>query len=170
MALRRVAPDAARSWHEQALEAALEALGAAALVVDQRGRVEASNQLARDWLAADSARASAEVMRSLAARPGQGAFSVRRLDGVAGAHFFLVRRASIDEDRVARCVEEVVARHALTPAQGRVLAHLARGTSNRAIAAQLGVSERTVEVHVTALLNELDADGRAGLIAFVLGR
>jgi DNA-binding NarL/FixJ family response regulator len=64
----------------------------------------------------------------------------------------------------------VVTRHGLTRAQARVLALLATGTSNRAIAAQLGISERTVEVHVTALLNELDADNRAGLIAFVLGR
>lgn len=170
MGARRVAPDASRPWREQALEAALDAVGAAALVVDGRGSVKESNRLAREWLATDPAHAAAEVIRSLAACPGQGEFSVRRLAGEAASYFFLVRRASIDQDRVARCVAEVVARHAVTPAQARVLALLATGTANRAIAAQLGVSERTVEVHVTALLNELDADSRAGLVAFVLGR
>lgn len=170
MGARRIASDACTPWCEQALEVALEALGAAALLVDERGTVKQSNRLAREWLARDPAQAGAEVTRSLAAGPGQGAFSVRRLDGEAAPHFFLVRRASIDQDRVARCVEEVVARHALTPAQARVLALLATGTSNRAIAAQLKISERTVEIHVTALLNELDADSRAGVIAFVLGR
>ena len=170
MGARRLGAHASRPWREQALEAALEAIGAASLVVDERGCVKESNRLAREWLATNPAQAAAEVTRSIAAPPGQGAFSVRRLDGEAASHFFLVRRASINQDRVARCVDEVVARHALTPAQARVLALLATGMSNRSMAAQLGVSERTVEVHVTALLNELDADSRAGLIAFVLGR
>lgn len=170
MGARRLRLDTAKPWSETALEAALEALGAAALVVDERGFAKATNRLARGWLDAEPAHAAAEVRRSLAASPGQGAFSVRRLDDDEGSHFLLVRRASIDQDRVARCVAEVVARHAVSPAQARVLALLATGASNRSMAAQLGVSERTVEVHITALLNELDADSRGGLIAFVLGR
>ncbi len=170
MGARRLALETFRPWSEAALEAALEALGTVSLVVDERGSAKASNRLAREWLATDPAHAAAEVRRSLAASPGQGAFSVRRLDGEEGSHFLLVRRASMDQNRVARCVEEVVARHAVTPAQARVLALLVTGASNRSMAAQLGVSERTVEVHITALLNELDADSRGGLIAFVLGR
>lgn len=170
MGARRLRLETFKPWGETALEATLEALGAASLVVDERGCTKASNRLAREWVAANPAHAAAEVRRSLAASPGQGAFSVRRLDVEEGFHFLLVRRASMDQDRVARCVEEVVARHAVTPAQARVLALLATGASNRSIAVQLGVSERTVEVHITALLNELDADSRGGLIAFVLGR
>ena len=170
MGARRLRQDTSKSWSEASLEATLEALGVAALVVDERGCAKATNRLACEWLTADPARAAAEVRRSLAASPGQGAFSVRRLDGEEGPYFLLVRRASIDQDRVARCVAEVVARHAVSPAQARVLALLATGASNRSVAAQLGVSERTVEVHTTALLNELDADSRGGLIAFVLGR
>lgn len=169
MGARRLAPETSRPWSETALEAALEAVGTASLVVDERGCTRATNRLAREWLAADP-HAAAEVRRSLSASPGHGAFSVRRLDGDEGTHFLLVRRASIDHDRVARCVAEVVARHALSPARARVLALVATGVSNRSIAAQLDVSERTVEVHITALLNELDADSRGGLIALVLGR
>ena len=170
MGARRLGLDTSKPWSETALEAALEALGAASLVVDERGYAKATNRLAREWLATHPAHASAEVSRSLAASPGCGAFSVRRLDGEEGTHFLLVRRASIDQDRVARCVAEVVARHAVSPAQARVLALLATGVSNRSIAARLGVSERTVEVHITALLNKLDADSRGGLIVLVLGR
>lgn len=170
MGARRLRLDTAKPWSEAALEAALDALGTASLVVDERGCVKATNRIAREWLATHAAQATAEVRRSLAASPGQGAFCVRRLDGEEGFLFLLVRRASVDQDRVARCVAEVVARHAVSPAQARVLALLATGASNRSIAAQLGVSERTVEVHITALLNELDADSRGALIALVLGR
>ncbi len=150
--------------------AALEALGVPSLIVDERGRVMECNRLARDWLEKEPVRAAAEVLQSLLRHPGQGAFSVRRLEGEASSYFFLVRRAAVDDDRVASCVQEVVARHALTRGQSRVLALVATGASNRAVAAQLGISERTVETHVTAILNQLDVDSRAGLVAYVLGR
>jgi DNA-binding NarL/FixJ family response regulator len=41
------------------------------------------------------------------------------------------------------------------------------GESNKIIAAHLDCAERTVEVHVTHLLDKLDADSRAGLGARV---
>jgi DNA-binding NarL/FixJ family response regulator len=49
---------------------------------------------------------------------------------------------------------------ALTPRESTVLEHLARGRSNKQIAAALGVSERTVKFHVSTLFAKLGATNR----------
>jgi DNA-binding NarL/FixJ family response regulator len=48
----------------------------------------------------------------------------------------------------------------LTPRESSVLQHLARGRSNKQIAAALGVSERTVKFHVSTLFTKLGATNR----------
>jgi DNA-binding NarL/FixJ family response regulator len=62
----------------------------------------------------------------------------------------------------------------LTPRERLVLEHLARGLGNKQIAAQLGITERTVKFHVSAVFAKLGAANRteavtraaqAGLIA-----
>ena len=49
---------------------------------------------------------------------------------------------------------------ALTPREREVLERLARGRSNKEIAASLGVTERTVKFHVAALFTKLGAGNR----------
>jgi DNA-binding NarL/FixJ family response regulator len=62
----------------------------------------------------------------------------------------------------------------LTPRERLVLEHLARGLGNKQIAARLGITERTVKFHVSAVFAKLGAANRteavtraaqAGLIA-----
>jgi DNA-binding NarL/FixJ family response regulator len=48
----------------------------------------------------------------------------------------------------------------LTPREREVLAHLVRGSGNKQIAAALGVSERTVKFHVSAIFTKLGAGNR----------
>jgi len=50
---------------------------------------------------------------------------------------------------------------ALTPREREVLEHLARGLSNRAIGARLGISEHTAKFHVASVLAKLGAGNRA---------
>ena len=48
----------------------------------------------------------------------------------------------------------------LTPREQGVLEHLARGLGNKQIAAQLGISERTVKFHVSSVFSKLGAANR----------
>lgn len=66
---------------------------------------------------------------------------------------------------VAPRARELGRRWQLTPRQTEVLAALARGLSNRELAASLGCTERTVEQHVTAILKRSGHSSRARLAA-----
>jgi FixJ family two-component response regulator len=46
-----------------------------------------------------------------------------------------------------------------------VLALIAEGASNKAIARRLAISVRTVKFHIASLLDKLDAQGRAEAVA-----
>jgi DNA-binding CsgD family transcriptional regulator len=58
----------------------------------------------------------------------------------------------------------------LTPRELDVLALLAEGASNKAIARQLGISVHTVKFHVGSLLDKLDATGRTDAVAHAARR
>ena len=53
----------------------------------------------------------------------------------------------------------------LTPRELEVLALMAEGASNKAIARQLGISVHTAKFHVGSLLDKLDATGRTDAVA-----
>ncbi len=59
---------------------------------------------------------------------------------------------------------------ALTPRELDVLALLAEGASNKAIARALGISVHTVKFHVGSLLDKLDATGRTDAVAHAARR
>lgn len=57
---------------------------------------------------------------------------------------------------------------ALTPRERDVLDGVARGLTNKAIAAELGISHRTVEAHRESLMKKLEIHNVAGLTRFAL--
>ncbi|MEB3303760.1 MAG: response regulator transcription factor [Cyanobium sp.] len=57
-----------------------------------------------------------------------------------------------------------------TPAEGRVLKEMLKGSSNGAIATRLNLSRRTVEGHVSALLQKTGCRSRTQLVLWALGR
>ena len=58
----------------------------------------------------------------------------------------------------------------LTAREVEVLALLAEGASNKAIARRLGISVHTAKFHVGQVLDKLDATGRAGAVAHAARR
>jgi DNA-binding CsgD family transcriptional regulator len=53
----------------------------------------------------------------------------------------------------------------LTPREADVLALIAEGASNKAIARRLEISVHTVKFHIASLLDKLDVHGRAEAVA-----
>ncbi len=56
----------------------------------------------------------------------------------------------------------------VTPAEGQVLRQLVRGLSNRSIAAELVLSHRTVESHISRLLAKTGCRSRTQLLLWAL--
>ena len=87
----------------------------------------------------------------------------------AGGTFFspaVVRRLA-----VAEAVPEhspALQLELLTPRERAVLGGVARGLTNKAIAAELGISRRTVEAHRESLMRKLQIHSVAGLTRFAL--
>jgi DNA-binding NarL/FixJ family response regulator len=76
----------------------------------------------------------------------------------------LVVLHDLERDAQAR-LGTVARRWGLTPRQSAVLELVAQGESNRAVASRLGCSEKTVELHVSALLAKTRCSSRAQLVA-----
>ena len=104
----------------------------------------------------------------------------------AGAHGYLLKSSS--PEKIVECVSSVVrgerwfpeaisealvrrmAAPELTPREREVLAAMAEGKSNREIGEALKVSEGTVKVHMTHILEKLRVEGRTGALAEAAAR
>lgn len=146
-----------------ALEVALEALPAAAFVTAPCGLVLHANAAAIAMLERDH-RFGAHLADVVSGRCADPRFRVTRFRPNGMAEHALVTHVPdvpCAADRVA------AARRAwgLTARQTEVLALLVRGEPNKHVAAILGCAERTIELHVTALLAKAGVDNRAALVA-----
>jgi DNA-binding NarL/FixJ family response regulator len=108
----------------------------------------------------------------------------------AGAKGYLLKGASLEE--IARAIRSVHAGEsylepriatkvlaelgprrrpaALSHREREVIRLVAAGRSNKQIARELGITERTVKFHVTSILNKLGADNRAQAVALAAQR
>jgi DNA-binding CsgD family transcriptional regulator len=149
------------------LEAALEEIPAAAFVIGNGGAVLDCNSLGRAWLATDK-RGRTEALRATTQGKRRGARDVRVtaiLDPAGASRFLVVRKA---DDRLRHACLLAVARWRLSRREADVLGLLVEGLTNRTIAAQLGVGERAVELHMTALFEKAQVESRAELLVRVL--
>ena len=98
---------------------------------------------------------------------GDPAWQVKRIGGNAHAeHHLLIHRD--DSQRVASRLSAAVAQWKLSRRQADVLALVVDGHPNASIGMILGIATRTVEVHVSALLDRLQVENRSALVARVL--
>lgn len=75
-----------------------------------------------------------------------------------------LRRATLD-----RLAERIVA-FSLTPRESEVLVCITQGLSNREIADSLGIAEKTVRIHVSAVLDKMGARDRTQATIYALQR
>jgi DNA-binding CsgD family transcriptional regulator len=140
-----------------------EALGhfAAAVAIDTRLGARPLVALARlDWAGALSMRAARGDYPLARVLAWQAAAEARRLDmpGPAGRAEHLVN----DLDQAIRAGDP------LTPREREIAERVSAGVTNRAIATQLVLSERTVEGHVRSILAKLQLTNRTELAAWIL--
>jgi DNA-binding NarL/FixJ family response regulator len=87
----------------------------------------------------------------------------------AGGTFFspaVVRRLALAVPSAAPSAANLL--ESLTPRERDVLDGVARGLTNKAIAAELGISRRTVEAHRESLMRKLEIHNVAGLTRLAL--
>jgi len=147
-----------------ALDAALEQIAGAAWVLASTGHVTHANAAGRARIDADREGTHRAVEASVKgegeADPRLKTMPLRAARGNVG-HVVV----EVAEPATATGSTTAAARKfGLTPAQTRVLERVTRGVSNATIAAELGVAERTVEAHVTAILVKAQVPSRAALI------
>lgn len=153
---------------DAALVVALEEIPGAAWMVGPNGRVEYANTAGRARLDADREGMRAALLECTAGpmavpNPRFRIAGVR--DATGGVAHIVVETPEMTSS--ADGVGDAANRLGLTPAQTRVFEHVARGASNATIAGELGVAERTVEAHVTAILMKAQVPSRAALIVQV---
>ena len=153
------------------LQHALEQLGAPSFVVDARGRVLVASRAGRALYDARPREIATALRDALAGRANATAFEVTPVaDAGVPPCWLAIARADSTDARLASAVAKAAARWSLTPRQREVLEGIVRGTANATIAAELGISARAVELHVTALFDRAGVSSRAALVAAVLAR
>jgi DNA-binding NarL/FixJ family response regulator len=152
------------------LETVLETFGAPAFVLDARARILESSRAGRALIELARDDVATALRDALAGRPNRMAIELTPIvaRGTPVCWLAIVRAGSA-EARIANAVAQAVARWALTTRQRAVLELVLRGHSTTTIAAELAVSERAIQHHLTALYDRIGVDSRTALIASVLG-
>ena len=85
------------------------------------------------------------------------------------AHWIAILRSGSRDLQIAASIERATSRWRLRPRPRQVLEAVVRGQPTATIAAELGISTRTIELHITALFDRAQVDCRVELVAAVLG-
>jgi DNA-binding NarL/FixJ family response regulator len=147
----------------------LQVLGAVQLAEDQpESALSALRQALAGWRELDAAYEAARTRMLIAAAcRAIGDDDSAELE-VAGAIAVFDRLNAVRDAAAARAMQHVAASPSsgLTAREEEVLAHIARGLTNRQIAERLVVSEKTVATHVGHILTKLGLPSRAAATAY----
>jgi len=144
---------------EPALASALEAIPSPAFVVRFPATILHGNVRGRTLFANEKDRVIALLRGPASPLKGPVRFPI----GSAPDHAVVVIQDPEGDARTR--LAAVTQRWGLTPRQSAVLALVAQGDSNRSVAVRLGCSEKTVELHVSALLAKTHRANRSQLVA-----
>jgi DNA-binding CsgD family transcriptional regulator len=144
------------------ISALLEALPRAGFIASERGAVLHANSLGQAALDGSPAAIRAALREAIAGN-GRIRFDVRRIACADESRSYLVIASA--ESSVGERVARAARIWSLTPRQAAVLGLVVDGCPNRTIAATLRCAERTIELHVTALLRKGSVSCRAALVS-----
>lgn len=115
-------------------------------------------------------RAAADAQRELLAATEAAEAALARAQALSQQLATALEALRAAEPRHTQRPDSVQSAHwaRLSPREREVLALVAQGHSNKAIADALYVSPNTVKTHVTALLNKLEVDTRVQLAALAV--
>lgn len=149
------------------LAVALDQLEAPAFVLGPRGKIAFANQAGRAHIERDRVHLAALMTQLGGNGTGWKCIPIQAA-GEPPHTLVLARREGANHHDLtrARCAANP---WGLTPRQRDVLLLVVRGRCNAAIAAELGITERAVESHITGIFDRARVNSRAELIAHVLG-
>jgi two-component system, LuxR family, response regulator FixJ len=79
-------------------------------------------------------------------------------------------RRAVLRQQLGGLSDEVLQRfQSLTPRQREVMVHIARGSANKVVAEDLGISAKTVEIHRARVMRTMEATSLAELVRHVVG-
>lgn len=145
------------------LATVLEEIADAAFVLGPHGEVETLNNAARAMLQADAR----ETIAALGS-PGTANGRIDRVQ-VPGTVYTLTILRRVAGEWCDGRVQRAANTWRLTPRQREVLQLVIRGRGNASIAEELQIGERTVELHVSAILDRACVNSRTSLVALVFG-
>jgi len=145
------------------LMAVLERIAEPTFIVREDGWVRFANASGRARLSEDPTGVAAEICSTVTSSPPAGRLVCTALT-VAG--WFLVS-ATLREPTRCR-VERARVQFGLTRRQIEVVDLLIGGATNQTIARLLGITRRTVEVHLSAIYDRAGVENRTSLVSIVL--
>jgi DNA-binding CsgD family transcriptional regulator len=174
-ALKTLVPSLRRRlWLEQQLATArlagpttaalLEGIAAPAFLLRLGGSVEHANLAGRALL--DGDKVGVRELLTAGVRVGCPEVFTANIGAGPGQRLLAIMRKP--RPRAQERVEVAIRRWRLTGRQAEVLTGLAAGQSNKELSASLKCSERTIEVHVAAVLHKAQRPSRAALVAALL--
>jgi DNA-binding CsgD family transcriptional regulator len=150
---------------QAALEIALEAIAAPAFLLTSAGAPVLANASGHAALDA-SPTALGTKLRDAVRSPRCDEFRVIPVESPGSPpHYLAVGRV---EPRVRAMVHDAARRWGLSSRQTDVLRWIVEGASNARVGAELRIAQRTVETHVTAILQRAQVGSRAELIVAVM--
>jgi DNA-binding CsgD family transcriptional regulator len=147
-------------------EAALAAIPAPAFVTDAAGALLEANPVGRLWLQHEG-HAGQEVLHGAVMNPRDPRFAVTPVVAPDAPMRWLVVMKPGGEPAATTRIALVAHRWSLTTKQRQVLELLVEGVTTRTAAAVLGISERGVEQHITAMFGKAQVESRAELCSAV---
>lgn len=150
-------------------ETALNMIPQPTFVIGRGGEILHANAQGEQLLARERVDIQGSLVQAVRGELQARAWRLTALgDALRPPGFIAVLEPSPLSSAAAVGLQAVVRRWKLTARQTEVLGLVARGATNAEIADGLGIKERTVEFHLSALFDKAGVDNRATLIARLL--